>query len=170
MLPEIPDWDGMHAFVAHFPIALLLVAPIWVVLGLLSRESRRTHWSAALILMVLGTLGACAAALTGQEAADVGRSRHAWDVLERHQELSEVSCAIFALLTLAFAGLVFLPKRLERKLRPMHIVAAHVVLLVLYAGGCLVLMHAGHEGGRLVYEVGLSGAPKEATTRPAPGR
>ena len=28
LLPSLPDWDGLHPLVVHFPIALLLVAPV----------------------------------------------------------------------------------------------------------------------------------------------
>ncbi len=32
--PPFPSWDGLHPLIVHFPIALLLVAPLFVVLGL----------------------------------------------------------------------------------------------------------------------------------------
>jgi len=78
-----------------------------------------------------------------------------------------VSIAIFTGLTLIFALLVFMPRRLRRKLRTWHIVCAHVIYLLAYAGGCLVLMHAGHEGGRLVHEFGIHAEPAGSAERRA---
>jgi len=31
--PPIPNWDALHPLIIHFPIALLLIAPIFVVVG-----------------------------------------------------------------------------------------------------------------------------------------
>ena len=33
MFPPVPSWDAMHPMVVHFPIALLLVAPLFVVMA-----------------------------------------------------------------------------------------------------------------------------------------
>ena len=33
-LPPIPGWYELHPLVVHFPIALLLIAPLFVLLGL----------------------------------------------------------------------------------------------------------------------------------------
>ncbi len=34
-LPSAPPWEGMHPLVVHFPIALLMVSPILILIGLL---------------------------------------------------------------------------------------------------------------------------------------
>lgn len=163
MLPRLPDWDGLHAFVAHFPIALLLVAPVFVLLGLGPGERAAAHRRAAALLMLLGTLGACGAALSGQEAAERAASPQAvWPVLERHEELAEVSCALFAILTALYGAPLIAPRRLRRTPTRPLVVTAQVAFLLLYAAACLVLLHAGHEGGRLVYEFGLRAAARGA--------
>ena len=65
MFPPIPSWDGLHPLIIHFPIALLLVAPILVLLGLISPNRGRAFLGAALILMVLGTIASWIAVSTG---------------------------------------------------------------------------------------------------------
>src|SRR5450759_3598419 len=67
-LPPLPTWDGLHPLVTHFPIALLLVAPLFVVLGLFRRPSARAFLLAALLLMVLGTTAIFVAVPTGEAA------------------------------------------------------------------------------------------------------
>ena len=40
--PPIPSWDGLHPLIIHFPIVLLLVAPVLVLIGaLLAPEKGR---------------------------------------------------------------------------------------------------------------------------------
>ena len=34
ILPPIPSWDGLHPLVVHFPIALLLAAPVLLLAGM----------------------------------------------------------------------------------------------------------------------------------------
>ncbi len=49
-LPSLPGWDGLHPLVVHFPIALLLVAPVFVVLGLVLPRAGRGFLVGALVL------------------------------------------------------------------------------------------------------------------------
>lgn len=170
LIPELPGWDGLHSFAAHFPIALLPVAPLLIVVGLFAKRSGPPYLITALILMVLGTIGASAAALTGQEAAEIVHyAPHVWPIRQRHEELAEVATALFAALTLVFALLVFIPLWLERRgfrMRRTHFVGMHVTYMLFYLATCLVLMHAGHEGGRLVYEFGVRAGAETEKSRP----
>ena len=35
VLPPVPNWSELHPLVIHFPIALLLVAPLFVIAGVI---------------------------------------------------------------------------------------------------------------------------------------
>ena len=55
-LPPIPAWTELHPLVIHFPIALLLVAPLFIVAGIIVNPQKgRPFLVVALSLMVLGT-------------------------------------------------------------------------------------------------------------------
>ncbi len=64
-LPPIPSWDGLHPLIVHFPIALLMVVPVLLVLGMIFRDGRRLFSVAALVLMLMGTAAAYVAVETG---------------------------------------------------------------------------------------------------------
>lgn len=163
MLPEIPSWDAVHPFAAHSPIGVLPIAPLFVVLGFFSQRQRRAYWIAALLLMVLGTLGAALSASSGEAAAQTVRAtqgiQHAWEVLQQHEQLAEVATAIFGVLTLVYATMIIGPWWVERRFKktvpPVYVLIANVVFLAIFSGAYLLLLHAGHEGGRLVYELGV---------------
>ncbi len=155
MLPPLPPWDGMHPQVIHFPIALLLVAPIFILLGLALPRLRALPLS-ALILMALGTAGAFLATATGEAAADNLSLAGAADAaLEHHEELGELTRNLFAGLTIAFAALLGAPLVLKARWPRMATTIGQVVLLVAYLGACGVLANAAHAGGRLVHEFGI---------------
>lgn len=153
-LPPLPSWDGLHPLVVHFPVALLLVAPVLVLLGLLSRNAARGWFLAALMLMAMGTVAIWVAVPTGEAAARLAeRSDLMAPVLLRHEQLAEQARMAFTALILLFlAGLLGSHWR-----RPGRRVAALLMagFLILYAGGALVLANTAHNGGQLVHQFGV---------------
>jgi uncharacterized membrane protein len=156
-LPPIPAWTELHPLVIHFPIALLLVAPLFIVAGMIVNPQKgRPFLVVALSLMVLGTVGTVLAVATGEAAAEVTHRTAAMSaVLERHQELAETTRDIFGLLTVIFAAILFLPRLLKRE--PATVVARILALafLLFYSAGTVVLVNTAHNGGRLVHEFGI---------------
>jgi len=155
----IPPWDGVHPYVAHFPIALLSTAPVLVVLGLaLPRRGRAFLWS-ALLLIVLGTFSAYLTISTGgAAAARIQPEGEMALILEKHEDLADLTLPVFCLLTLVFATMLIGPKLLGRQNKrvPRAVgVAAHLLFLVAYMTGCVLLTAAGHYGGVLVHEYGV---------------
>ena len=156
MFPTLPSWSGMHPLVVHFPIALLVVAPLLVALGLALRNGRRAYLTSALALMAVGTIATYVAVATGEAGEGAAEKvAAAGALLERHEELAEMTRTIFTVLTGLFAALVFVPALLKRELRGPAFFAAHALFLALYLGGVAVLANAAHLGGRLVHEAGV---------------
>ncbi|HSP15345.1 MAG TPA: DUF2231 domain-containing protein [Thermoanaerobaculia bacterium] len=154
---NIPPWDSLHPLVIHFPIALLLVAPLFLFIGAVMRVERgRLFAFAALLLMVLGTAGAWLAVATGESAAEVTAPNAAMKAnIEQHEELAESTRAVFTVLTLAYAAIVLLPF-LQGQARRMITTALPLAFLVIYVAGAVLLAKTAHEGGRLVHELGSS--------------
>lgn len=168
-LPPIPSWDGLHPLIVHFPVALLLVAPLFVVAGLLKKEWARGFMTAALVLMALGTLATFVAVPTGEAAAKLAdRTPEINAVIQRHEELAETSRILFTALTVIFAVMVFLPGFLKKEMDRVPALVLHGAFLILYAVGALAIANTAHNGGRLVHEFGvraLMDAPAQGQTQ-----
>ncbi len=159
LLPPMPSWDGLHPVIIHFPIALLLVAPLLVIVSLFVKSAR--PWAAAgLVVMTLGTLATYLSVSTGEAAGELAErsALAARAVLEQHEEMAETTRNLFTALTLMFGALVVLPALTRRPLARTVSMSATVIFLALYAGGALVLMNTAHQGGRLVHEYGVRAA------------
>jgi uncharacterized membrane protein len=165
--PPLPTWDGLHPLIIHFPIGLLLVAPLFVLLGAIVEPRRgRMFLIAALLMLILGTGAIFVAVETGEAAAKLAdRSPEISAVLEQHEGLAERTKLIFSVLTFALAVIIFLPGILKREFPRAAYVAMPIVFLFLYAGGMLLLSNTAHNGGRLVHEFGV-----HALVSPTPGQ
>lgn len=172
-LPPIPSWDGLHPLIVHFPIALLLVAPLLVVLGVLREKYRGLLW-AALLLMTLGTVATYIAASSGEAAAELAERSGAINlVVEQHEELAETTRTLFTVLTLVFGVLLAAPIVFRREMHRSVALAVYLPFLAFYLVGSLVLANTAHQGGRLVHEFGVqamvaSGGPTPAITASDP--
>ncbi|MBK8316106.1 MAG: hypothetical protein IPL01_19700 [Acidobacteria bacterium] len=171
MFPPIPAWDSIHPLVVHFPIALLMIAPILVVIGLLWQKQSRGLYIAALVLMVIGTIGAFVAVSSGQAGEGMAEKiAGAEAILHQHEELAETTRTIFAALTLIFAAILFAPRLFKRELGGKINALVMAAFLIFYLAGTVVLANTAHQGGRLVHEMGVraagfSGSP--SATQPA---
>jgi len=155
-LPPIPDWDALHPLIVHFPIALLLVAPLFVVIGLVLPRSGRGFLVAALVLMALGTVATWFAVATGEAAGELAsRTPAIAATLEQHEELAETTRTVFTLLTLVFAALLLAPRFLRTTPGRTVTSVAGAVYLVGYLGGAALLASTAHQGGRLVHAHGV---------------
>jgi uncharacterized membrane protein len=168
LLPPLPPPDGFHPLVVHFPIALLLAVPVFVVLGLLWRGQRHAIFVAATLLLLLGAAGAVAAVLTGEAAEGQAESLPAARAaLERHEELAELARNLFLGLLALAVVLTVLHWRFRERARPALVWSAAVIFLVLHGAASLVLVNAAHEGGRLVHQFGARAPTAAAPPAPA---
>jgi uncharacterized membrane protein len=156
-LPPLPAWNAAHPIVVHLPIGVLTVGPVFVVWAMLGVKTRRAAGLAALIVLVVGCLGLVLATASGDAAEHIAvvTTGPAGDLLDAHEEAGELARNAFLGLGGFYAvvmGLVALfPARFTRPLW----IGAHALVLAAYAVALLLLIDAGHMGGRLVHEHGI---------------
>jgi uncharacterized membrane protein len=155
--PPIPSWDGLHPLIIHFPIALLLIAPIFLVVGAaLTPVKGRAYLIAAMVLLLVGTGSIFLAVETGEAAAKLAeRSPGMQSVLENHESLAERTQAVFGVLSVIFVALIAVPWLVKRAETRLTTTILPVAFLVLYSAGVLLLVNTAHNGGRLVHEFGV---------------
>jgi len=165
--PSIPSWNGLHPLIIHFPIALLLIAPLFVIVGaVLPAERGRVFLASAFLLVLLGSAAIFLAAQTGEAAGEVADQGPAVkSVLAQHQSLAQTTQALFSALTLAFAALLFIPRLLHRELDPAFNAELLAAYLILYITGAIFLVNTAHQGARLVHEFGVTARVAAAAAR-----
>lgn len=169
-LPPLPSWDGLHPLIIHFPIALLLVVPLFIFIGAaLTPNKGRPYHLAALLLMVLGTLSVFVAVESGEAAGKLAeRTPEISAVLERHSGLAAKTSYVFAGLTIVFAALLGTARLLRREESRAAMTVLPLVFLIAYAAGILLLVNTAHNGGRLVHEFGVKAIVASAAPTDAP--
>lgn len=155
--PPIPSWDALHPLIIHFPIALLLIAPIFIVVGAaLSPSKGRAYLIAAMVLLLAGTLSIYVAVETGEAAGRLAeRGPGTEQVLENHQSMAERTQAVFSVLSVIFIALIAVPWVLRKADNRLTTTILPLAFLVLYSAGALLLINTAHNGGRLVHEFGV---------------
>jgi len=167
--PPIPNWDALHPLIVHFPIALLLVAPLFIVAALVASPARgRLFMISALILMILGTASVYLAVGTGEAAGKLAEGRPQVTVaLERHEHLAEETRIAFTALTILLAAIVFVPWLLKFRPGRATSVIASVVFMAIYFGPVVLLINTAHHGGLLVHKFGVTTGVTAPTTVPS---
>jgi uncharacterized membrane protein len=170
-LPPLPGWDALHPLIIHFPIALLFVAPLFVLIGavLPPKKGRPILWT-ALLLMAVGTASVFVAIETGEAAGKLAdRTAEITAALEHHENLAERTRLVFSTLTALFGILLVVPL-LRRSRLPGRLSSTilPLVFLAFYGGGMLLLTQTADQGGRLVHQFGVHALiPAEPTQQPA---
>ncbi len=157
--PPIPSWDALHPLIVHFPIALLLVAPLFVALGCLlefrAQGQGRPYLGEALLLLALGTAATFVAIETGEAAGKLtDRTDALATVLERHESLAETTRLVFSALTVILASILLVPRTFRRELPRAATAGLLAAFFVSYSAGAVLLANTAHNGGRLVHELG----------------
>jgi len=170
----MPALSQVHPLIVHFPIALLLVVPLLVLLGLIWREYRSGIHIAALILLMIGTSMAVLAVISGlSSAVSVLPSPELRAALESHERLAKRTTFFYADLTLAFILIQLAPVLWKSWDDRRRILALNLAWVVLSLGASMLLIRTGHLGGRMVHELAIhTRAPvlREATASGQPDR
>ncbi len=142
----LSDWaPNVHPLVVHFPVALLLIAALMDVVALVAGR-RRILARFATVLYILGALGAFAGWLSGRAAADsVMISGAAKAILTDHAD--------WATLTLWFFGIYAALRLVFWNLQIRYIL--WIPLVVVGAGGLVLVVQSATLGARLVFEHGV---------------
>ena len=167
--PPLPTWDSLHPLIIHFPIALLLVYPLFVLIGaLLSPAKGRPYLSTALILLLLGTAGLFFAVHTGEAASQlVDRDPPVEVLLKSHYALATETRDIFVTLSMIACGVFFAPRLLGKTDALLFSRVLPLSFLVFYAVGIIFLVNTADRGGRMVHELGVHAMISPTTEKPA---
>ncbi|GAB4386949.1 MAG: hypothetical protein Kow0022_17480 [Phycisphaerales bacterium] len=161
ILPPLPSWDAAHPVLIHVPLGSLPLALVFVLLSMVMRGQWSKMFAAsALILMVIGTLGAFIAVMSGEATAELAEGTGPMAVLsdpviEDHEELAELARTVFAILTAVYAIIFVVLGRLSNRGKSGPAVWIQSAFLLLYGSALLLLVNAAHLGGRLVHEFGI---------------
>ncbi|MCC7146228.1 MAG: hypothetical protein IT443_07255 [Phycisphaeraceae bacterium] len=160
MLPPLPAWENLHPLIVHFPVALLLVAPIFILLAILCPPQRLGFVLAALVLLWLGTFGSILAIETGEAAEGmINQTPQITAVLHEHEEFAEWTRDAFLALSVLYSAWVILHWRVKSFARPKLVLLALAIFLLLTLAADLLVINTGHRGGRMVHELGVHAMP-----------
>lgn len=155
-LPPLPPYDALHPLVVHFPIALLLITPLLLLLGLFMFRDRRPWALATLLVLLLGTAGAWLAASTGEAGEEAAEQVSAAEaVFEAHEDGAELVLNGFILITVLYAAFGLVLFKAGERFAHKPYVAVQLLFIVLCGAGSLAVANVGHLGGRLVHEYGV---------------
>lgn len=152
----VPAWNDFHPILVHFPIALLLLAPILIIFATFSKK-RSLEWQFfSTAIIGLGTIFLLLSMSTGELAeARAEQFPGAGPVLEAHESLAHSTRNLFlgmlTLLSLLCVAGVKFKDRLTAKVR----VTTGLTLLIIYLVPMSLLIRTSHEGARLVHEIGV---------------
>ncbi len=131
----------LHAMIVHFPIALVLVAFVSEVAGLILKN--KFYGQASFYLLVLAALGAITAYVTGDIAGDGMDGGSLQKALSVHQQAATFTLLFTIAAAVAKTGVILLKKELR------WLKVAAFVLLLAAAGG---VARTGYLGGQLVFK------------------
>lgn len=143
LLPGVTHAPNLHPMFVHFPIAIWVVAGLFLLLGMLRRRS--DLFATGRWLLYLGGIGAAAAVVTGLWAADgLGHDSSGHELVHVHRDFM-----------LAASGLGLIAMLGAAALRDRQNIAARWALtgLVLVTVGVLTL--GADRGAALVFQHGV---------------
>ena len=145
--------DPLHPAVVHFPIVLMLIAPLvtaYVLWRLRGAESRTKTWFIVPVLLAAVAVSGFVAQQSGEQGEEVAEEFVEHDVIERHEEQGK-QFVWFALATVVVAAAAFASGSVGWSLR--------MLTLVMTIVGAILVTRTGHSGGTMVYDHMVRVAP-----------
>lgn len=142
--------EWWHPVTVHFPIALLLVATLFFLIGFFLRgEYKKVFQNASFVLLIFGSIGAWVSLWTG-DIADGIVARKLCDptILKDHEIAAQTMTYLFT--AAAILNILIFFDVFRSKLR---IISVYVVFLLLLLGSGY-LVYTGRLGASLVYQQG----------------
>ncbi len=164
-----PAWHAMHPFIIHFPIGLLLITPLFILIGAAMPPPKGRPWMVtALVLMALGTASLFIAVPSGEAAARIlFHGTESPSLLEAHQRLAMETRGTFVMLLAIYVSVLLIPVVLRQQGRLLSTVLP-VCFLLLYLAGATLLVNTARAGTELAHPSGNS-AISMPTGRPCGG-
>ncbi|MGE5436833.1 MAG: DUF2231 domain-containing protein [Syntrophothermus sp.] len=143
------DLSIFHPKVVHFAVALLLTYSLLEIIGVLFNNA--FFQKTALLILLLGVLGAFAAVTTGREAEDAFDyfNSSSSDTMESHETFANITFWFF-LIVLLFRGTLLVNVKLRD-----YFYKIRYVFLILAIIGAFFVFQTGQYGGELVYTHGV---------------
>ncbi len=143
----------LHPKIIHFPIALLLTALLFAILAIVFKKKRELFKEILFWNILLGTLGAITAVITGLIAEDkLVHNDAIHEVLKTHELLGFIIAGVFIILTFWLL--------LRRSKMDMKEFILLTFWLAVISG---TLAYSANLGGKMVFELGAGVVPLENT-------
>lgn len=151
-MPELDFWriELWHPLSVHFPITLLLLAPLTLLVSFIVQQGNKVYWrNASMFILIAGSLTAWIAVYTGG-LADGIVSRKICDptVLKDH----EIAGELMAYLS-SGAALLLILRALPRITQRLGITFLYLSFLMMLVNAGYVV-YTAHLGASLVYQQG----------------
>jgi uncharacterized membrane protein len=136
--------NNSHFIVNHIPLAMLIFSFIFDLCAVIIKKK---EWhTAGFLCLIVGTLGAIAAVLTGPEDPQDTRN----PLFQDHQLYANLSMYLFIVLSLARLFFHY-RKKIDIGKTPIYLIIAFI--------GAGLVTYTGHLGGKMVHKVENFGGP-----------
>jgi uncharacterized membrane protein len=151
--PSFVEFNEVHSFLVHFPIALFLVVPLIIILGLLKKENYIHYFYTALLILVFASVAIFLASASGEASAEkFTLSKKAAEAVQKHKDFAGICKGIFLGITLLYALYLLIPALLRKQLSKKIHTAINILVLMLYLPSIIMILQLATTGTKLISE------------------